>query len=406
MNTCMKKNRARSILHVAALVLIIGVSVFLITMKHTQISGNDVSRHIVFSNEIWAGIRTESYPGWYVVQGLAARLLGIPDNYAAALTDVFFSVLCGLTVFGLCDFLGEVSLNKKCVIVLFMHFFGPLYFPQFGKRYYLGQGTFNTWHSPTNTCVKFAALFVFVAFTQYFHMKKTDQWILSDKVRLTKKQLGIVLLFATFVSLLLKPSFFQAFAPMLAIAFVIDFICERRSLKEYVMDAVIFVPSGLFIVYQAIGSLLTPAAVADGGGLEIVFLEVWKMYSDHILLSILSVILFPVFVGIFCEKKLADNKLLLYAYVFHVIAILEFAFLAESGSRKPDANFMWGLNISIGILFFSAVLTFERYLRETTDKQSIAYKGRKYAGYALLSTHLAGGVCYYLLLFFTTRQCF
>lgn len=406
MNTLLNKNKARLYLHIFALVMIIGASVFLITLKHISNNG-DVAFHIRFGNEMWEGTRKIAYPGWYVVYKIVS-LCGFSDRIAAALTNVFFSILCGLTVFGLCDFLGVVSLNRKCAIVLFMHFFGPLYFPQFGEWYYLGQGTFNTWHSPTNTCVKFAALFVFVAFTKYFHMKETDQWILSEKIQLTKKQLWKVLFFGTFISLLLKPSFFQVFAPMLAVVFVMDFICERRSLKEYMIDAAIFVPSAGLIVYQLFESLLSSTAAGLGGeGIEIAFLEVWKMYSNHILLSILSVILFPVFVGVFCEKKLTDNKLLLYAYVFHAIAILEFAVLAECGARRDDANFMWGMNLSIGILFYAAVLTFERYLREYADKQSVGYRIRKYSGYVLLLAHFTWGVWYYLrLLLFVWRQCF
>lgn len=406
MNTLLDKNKAHSFLYMFALMMIIGVSVFLITLKHITNYG-DVALHIRFGNEMWEGTRRIAYPGWYVVHKVLS-LCCFSDRIAAALTNVFFSMLCSIMVFGLSDFLGKVSLNKKCAIVLFMHFFGPLYFSQFGERYYLGQGTFNTWHSPTNTCVKFAALFVFVAFTKYFHMKETDQWILNEKIQLTKKQLWKILFFVTFISLLLKPSFFQVFAPMLAVVFIMDFICERRSLKEYITDAAIFVPSACLIVYQLFESLLSTTAAGLGGeGIEIAFLAVWKLYSDHIGLSILSVILFPVFVGVFCEKKLTDNKLLLYAYIFHTIAILEFAVLAECGARRDDANFMWGMNLSIGILFFSAVLTFERYLRENIARQSIAYKTKKYVGYVLLFAHFAGGAWYYLrLLLATSRQCF
>lgn len=134
----------------------------------------DLGIHVSNANGFFDGTVSNAYPGFYLAYGLFSRILGFADVHAAATAMGFFSVLTGIAVYSISGYLLEKDTPKttRCWIVLFMNFFGPLYLG--GGTYYIGQGSFNTWHNPTNSSVKFVALICFFLFVYAYQMKSDD----------------------------------------------------------------------------------------------------------------------------------------------------------------------------------------------------------------------------------------
>jgi len=395
-----KKWRDRVVLFL--IMVIVGSTMYALSLKQYTII-SDLEEHIQSANDMLAGTVRISYPGWHLMYGFFNRCFGIPENHSAALANTCFSLLCAAAIYWCSNSMGKLEPAVKCCIVLVMTFVGPIYFPVFGENYYLGQGSFNAWHSPTNNAVKFLAVLVFYLFVYTFHVKDASITIAGKACK--KTFLQVLLGMATALSLFFKPSFFQVFAPMLAVVFVVDFICERRPLKDYICAGAVYLPSVAIILYQMVDNLLSTEAISKGGGMEIAFLEVWSKYSNNILLSIVAASAFPIFVCVFCERNLFKNKVLLYSWILYGISILEYLFLAEAGERKYHGNLSWGMNIAIGIVFLSSILTFIRYIRDNGQIKSKHVTVKSAVGTCLLLLHFVEGMwCWYYLMFVTRNQ--
>jgi len=352
----------------------------------------DVSAHTVYANEFLDGAIKNSYPGYYLIFGFLSRVCGMPQIYAAASAVGLFSVMTGIAVYVIsgCVLGWNGSERIRCLIVLFMLYFGPLYLG--GDSYYLGPGSFNSWHNPTNSGVKFLALICFYLFMYVFHMEEHQTVSVFGK-QLGRKQLNGILMILVVCSLVFKPSFFQVFAPFLAVVFVLDFLTRRRPFKEYFLDALIYVPGVLVILYQIFAEL-TPEQ--SGGGIFISFAMGWGFHTDNIFRAIMANAIFPLFVCVFCEKNLFKNKALLYSMLFYVVSLGEALLLVESGPRMYHGNFLWGMELGIGIGFMGAILCFVQYCQSIKENATLKQRAVCYVGNGLLAAHFILGVWYIL----------
>ena len=143
---------------------------------------------------------------------------------------------------------------------------------------------------------------------------------------------------------------------------------------------------------------------APSGGVEIAFLDVWSHWSPHILLSILAVTAFPILVSVFCRSGPEMNRIMMRSWVFYAVALLELAFLAETGNRRYNINFGWGMCLAIGIITLSALMQFISYLH--LDREDRGYRLTVFAGMMLLSMQFFLGIWYYWRVLTTPVQCF
>ena len=377
----------------ACLVLVLCLSFvvsYLFSYKMTQNAWTDLGIHVSVAENHLDGVETSSYPGFYLVYGFFTRICGMPQAHGAACAMGFFSVLTGLAVYVISGYLlgSDGTVGIKSLIVLFMNFFGPLYLG--GGKYYLGQGSFNTWHNPTNSSVKFLALLCFFLFVYIYDMHTDERVVLLGK-KLNRLHLYGILVLLTCFSLIFKPSFFQVFAPTLVAIYGLDFLMKKRSFKSCVFDALLFLPAIALILYQ----MLSEVGGGDsGGGMYIYFARGWSFHTDNIFRSIMTQAIFPLFVCIFCEKNVLKNKFLYHSVMFYLVGIGEGLFLVESGPRVSHGNFLWGNNIGIGVVYLASICVFVKYMQ--SNKHSKYYKTITCAGMILLSAQFLLGLNYIL----------
>ena len=81
--------------------------------------------------------------------------------------------------------------------------------------------------------------------------------------------------------------------------------------------------------------------------------DVWRYFSDNILLSILFGILFPLVALITNLRKIEIFDCIVW--INYIFALIIFYFLCESGNRKYDGNFGWTYSFSIYFLFLGSI---------------------------------------------------
>lgn len=400
----LKERRKEAGLLLPAVLSLVAVTTFFITVKLASAEGGDFPAHIAFANMFFDGQTaiTGYEPAFYWVYGLFARVFHIPDIYACAYANTVFSLLCAVSVYAVIGVFSKASRTERALATLFMMFFGPLYFAGLnGTNYYLGTYSFNTWHNPTNNSVKFIAVLTFYLFIVAFHMDEAEKIPILGRMA-GKRALDVTVSILTCVSVWLKPSFFQVFAPALAVCFVMDFVQNRRSFKRYVREAIVFIPPALLILYQM--KTLFFSEAPSGGGVEIAFLDVWSYWSPHVLLSVLAVTAFPIWVTAFCGSGSGMTGIMKYSWIFYVISCCKFAFLAEVGNRRYHGNFGWGMCLGIGIVTLSALMRFINYVH--LEREDGRYRAAVFIGAALLSMQFFLGIWYYWRVLTTPVQCF
>jgi len=362
---------------------------YLFAYKMTFYNWTDIAIHMNMADAFLDGIESNAYPGFYLVYGFLTRICDMPQAHGAACAMGIFSVLTGVSIYVISGcFIGRKDTQvTRILIVLFMSFFGPLYFG--GSSYYVGQGSFNTWHNPTNSGVKFFALACFYLFLYVYQMGKDDKVSVLGKT-LGRTHLYLILVFGVCCSLIFKPSFFQVFAPTLVAIYGLDFLRKRKSFGSCVKDAMLFLPAVILILYQMFSVF---GSENSGGGMYIYFARGWSFHSDNIFRSIMTNAVFPLFVGVFCVKNFLDNSLFFHSLIFYVVGIAEGLFLCESGSRVSHGNFLWGNNLGIGIIFFSSILVFTKYIRIKENKKTNLVL---ITGLGLLFAHFCFGLNYIL----------
>lgn len=382
----------RERLYLPAVLLCVFAASYLLAYEMTQKSWTDLAVHMEIANAFLDGVEKNANPGFYLVFGFLSRACGMPQAHAASSAMGMFFVMTAIAVYAItgCVLGWKTPERTRCLIVLFISFFGPLYLG--GESYYLGAGSFNAWHNPTNSGVKFFALACFFLFVYAYQMEKTDEVSLWGKA-LKRGHLYVILVALTCCSLVFKPSFFQVFAPCLAAVYGLDFLMRKRSFKSCVADALMFLPAVALILYQMFAEI---GGEESGGGMFIAFARGWSYHTDNIFRAIMANAIFLLFVCVFCERNLLKNKTLLYSVLFYVIGVGEGLFLCESGPRISHGNLLWGNEIGIGIGYLGAVLCFVQYMDRTKENPTVGQKAVRYAGNALMALQFLLGVWYVL----------
>jgi hypothetical protein len=112
---------------------------------------------------------------------------------------------------------------------------------------------------------------------------------------------------------------------------------------------------------------------------------VWRIYSPNIPVSLLLSVAFPLGTALLYFKEIKKDPTVLLAWGILLVAIAQYALLAETGERFTDANWIWASNIAMYLVFLVSTATL---IGQPKSK-------RFYFLSALLALHIAAGVYYY-----------
>jgi hypothetical protein len=194
------------------------------------------------------------------------------------------------------------------------------------------------------------------------------------------------------LSVLTKPNYILAFLPVLGIIVLINWVvAERRNwMREIllitalslVLCAVLYIQS---VEPIPVGPSGNPSALNERVHVVFAPFAVWHLYSPNIPVSLLLSIAFPLGVTASYFKEVKNDATVLLAWGVLVVAIAQYAFLAEPGISFTAANWIWASNFAMYLVFLVSVVVL---LTRPRSK-------RFYFLMTLLALHLVFGVYYY-----------
>lgn len=356
-------------------------------------------------------LRHGAHPLWHVLVALV-MLAGVPTMLAAALVSAFLKVAELALIRRLFhaylkdSFAANTMTIVACICILVM----ALWVPEVNPNVYLGIGSPNTWHSPTQL-IAMVMMLLGVSYTAYcYTLFERRLLVEGDRAQLPWRNIfllgGILLL-----SLLAKPTFMQAFLPAACVYFGIQWMRHRGSSRFFVRMMLAALPSALFMVLQYLfyfSGVLVPAQ----GGVTIL------LTGEKVVRVLLATILiqaFPLYVlGSCTSRHTWKDPLMTLALLMDVVGIAEYLLLGETGRRASDGNFGWGMMggalmlwVAMLIVFFQNIAAHRVAVQSVAeDKKVTGKKGlslRHGIGFILLAWHLLSGIYYLFYLLSSDR---
>ncbi|MDD3411736.1 MAG: hypothetical protein PHY12_13110 [Eubacteriales bacterium] len=336
------------------------------------------------------------HPLWHALVALV-MLLGVPVKVSAALV----TALCKAAELALLYAVAQSVLGEKAkrgtalLCALCASLVSALCLPWFNPTVYIGVGSPNTWHSPTQMI---AMLFMLVCVPMTarcydaFERRLPEE---GERAMLPWKNvawLAALLL----VSLLAKPTFMQAFLPAACLFFLAQWIRHPKNSRYFGQMMLAALPSVLFMVFQYL--YYFGIIVPSQGSMTLL---VTGDKAREVLVSLLLIQAFPLFALLTDRRE--KGTLLTLTVALDAVGVAEQLLLSETGRRAADGNFGWAM--MGGALMLWAVML-PRFVGQfqAREKRAPLMTARWAGGFALLLWHLASGVYYIVYLLGTTNS--
>lgn len=251
---------------------------------------------------------------------------------------------------------------------------------------YLGTFTPNPYHNATYLTARplsVPAFFLFADILTFY--EKEDSWIHPKYLCFS---------FFLLLTTLAKPSFTLVLASAAGIIMLWRLVIGRfRRLKAFFQLGIWFAPTFLVLLYQ-FGSVFRPGSDTGDRGVGFGFLTAWSTLTDHIPLSILLALAFPLTVLLFGLMNKEISDLQKFSWQFFLAALLTLAFLYEKGYRLAHVNFAWGYMYGLFFTYtVSLIVLTENTLRRRQPVWQLA------AQWGVYGLHLICGIDYFRILF-------
>lgn len=405
----MSEETARRMKRKVCLYVLVAAVLFILTylavyVQATKPGGSDTTVHMAAAMSVDLMLQ-ESHWGWHLICWLFYVCLPITIEEAAAASTAAFNAGTAVLIL----WLGEKYLSRDrkgkdlsgvaAAAAVVSMLVGPLYLRFYNQRYYLGQGTPNTWHNPTTTAVRPFMILITLLTIGYWDCEKDARvTVLGKTIKKTTAYqvvLGGLLLYSTMI----KPSYLMIYLPVCGIRALVLLARSRgKGFWKLVAGHLYFVPSLCVLLYQYLLLYFVPSAEEDPSQVVIAPLRVARMYAPSVLISLFLRMAFPFLVIVIWRKVIFRERFFPLIFGQYVTGLLISWTFAETGRRASHGNFGWGNVLGSSLLWIFCLFFFVRQFLEEKDgiEGSRTLKIKYGALFLLLAWHLAGGICYYL----------
>lgn len=174
-------------------------------------------------------------------------------------------------------------------------------------------------------------------------------WVYSEALAFLRKQEVkslLAVLTGSILVILIKPSFFLAFAPVFLI-----FACYRLGWGRHLGAVVAVLFLGFSVLATEFFSVYKPTFGAAQSSIAMAPFSVWEMYSDNFLRDSLLSFAFPLSIIFIYFKEIRGNFQIWFSWALMGFAILIFIFVVETGIWAHHGNFSWQ-NIPCNFMLF------------------------------------------------------
>lgn len=352
-------------------------------------------------------IRHMAHPLWH---GMVAFLMlfSVPAKLAAALVTTLMKaaelwLIHRLMTACLGGKLGRVQIALAAFAVSLV---AALWVPWVNPHVYLGAGTPNTWHSPTQM-IAMVAMLLCAPYTAHCYAEFERMLPLQGEQTCLPRKKAAVLGGLLLLSLLAKPTFMQAFLPAACLYFLAQWIRHPRNCRFFIQVIVAVLPAVLFMIAQYLYyfGILVPSQ-----GKMVLDIS-WEKLG-YGLRTVLLIAAFPLAQLLLWHRKgRGKDPLVVLTVLFFAVGVVEYLILGEDGRRASDGNFGWGMMGASLMLWVMMLIEFlGDWAQARQEQAAVESSGGKTltlvaAGFAfrifLLLWHLGSGV-YYVVYLLTT----
>lgn len=403
----MTKRRDITIWLATALALALGYAVFYALALR---SGSDISIHATWAGEgSFANLKTFFYHGahplWHVLVALVL-LTGLPLAQSAALV----TALCKAAEVWLLIALAAKIIGRRGIVAtlcgLVAALVSAVWTPMLNPTVYLGAGSPNPWHSPTQM-IAMAFMLLIVPRTASM-VDGFQRRLPQDGARANVPWREVWALAALlFVSLAAKPTLLQAFMPAACLYFGVMWLQKPKNTPFFLRMLASAAPAIVLMVLQY---MFYFGIIVPSQG-DMILSVTWGK-AGEVAVSVLLTRLFPLFVLLTCvDRDTFKTPLMRLTLLMDAVAILEMLLLSENGRRASDGNFGWAMMGSALMLWAVTLPVYARGLGRWLRRRRAAAEGKPYlsnhpklepfkwaAGMLLLLYHLASGIYYIVYL--------
>lgn len=350
--------------------------VFLPLLANMIATGSDYPPHIGWAASGELATRTPHFL-YHVTLALVHRLTPAADYTPAALV---VGLGCYLALAVLAYSLLRPALTGRgapaasLILALALLLVGPInLFTLLTGNLYLGYINPNTYHNPTTLLLKPLALGVFLFTLRGLRGESAPWWMIAASAVLGA------------LSTLAKPSLALALLPALPLL-----IGLRMLRRQPITGRLLIIGVGLPVFGVLLWQYLYFTGASSQSGFEIAPFKVINSLTDSLWPRLLLSLAFPGAVYLLypgSRRDLAVNS----AWLLLAIAFTQFVLLAERDHWR-DANFYWGCEVGLFILF---LMTMRFFLRQPGGDDGRALLKRRLC-LSLFALHLIGGLTIYI----------
>ena len=333
----------------------------------------------------WEGWKAVPYCMWHMLTLFFYKILLIPLDVSAACSACAFAVFTYLVFYWMLQKiqlrfeLGENNV-KTAFIAFCLCIANPL------SAFWLDSSAYsmNAIYNPTYSCVRGFSLLCFCLVCDIWGKQKDPEYRgIFFPVENGLKKYYVYLSIFLFLSAMAKPTFAEMFIPAVALCMLVTWIfrirCKNGSAKPYFRHCLYTfycaIPTLIYIFAQFTAYFLLGGSYGEGGSLIITkFLEVWKLYSENVALSIVYSLAFPLFMFLVDPTHFFKTDMGRLSCVCLAVSFFEAAFLGEEGLKLDHCDFMWPM-MSAMLLAYTVstlrVMVLEKRQSDTTTKTVI-----------------------------------
>ncbi|MCR4895606.1 MAG: hypothetical protein K5891_02405 [Lachnospiraceae bacterium] len=347
-----------------------------IVMRELQNPLSDMNGHVYvyilgfLQDGFWEGFKEVPYLLWHLPVLAMYRFLHIPLENGAGLVSGFFASFGYLVTY---DLIRRFSEKKGLGI-------GPLTAAAVSFGFSVAQGIYvdfwdagerfngifsmNPLHNPTHMAVRPFALLCFALVADLWAVTEEGKEGTFFPVERNVKKYRILLSVLLFFSAMAKPVFAEMFVPAVAFTMLARWIvkCIRKEdgkayFGECLRMLLSAVPALLYILLQFLAYFAWGGSYGSDGGFTVTrWMEVWSLFSDNILLSVLCGMAFPIFMCVLSGRWFVKNAMGRLALTGYGIGLLEAALLGESGVKLSHGDFLWPMMCGMLLWWLVALL--------------------------------------------------
>lgn len=339
----------------------------------------------MFTTENWVeGWMMVPYCMWHLVTLFFNKILFVPIQSAAAYTTSVFILFAYIVMYWMIrrvtEAAGSIDSSLRAAVISF----GVCVLRAF-SFYWLDEDakySMNPIYNPTYMCMRGFSLLCFCLLCDIWGRQKDENYRgIFFRVEKGLKRYYIYLAIMLFLSAMAKPTFAEMFIPAVAFLMLGELLTRLRRrdgsaapyFRHCVNTLLCAVPTLLYILLQFLVYFIWGGSYGGEEGLVVTkWLEVWRMYTQNVGLSILCSMAFPLFMLLIDGAYFVKSDWGRLALAGYLMGFLEAALLGEGGEKLGHGDFLWPMMSGLLLMFIVSLmrlLVLERTQADTRGKR-------------------------------------